>query len=102
MPHLPCRASIADPDPARPGGPGTEEDAESASRRFAAEQPNQCWQSDFTHLHLADGLDVEVITWLDDYSRKAPHLTGHGGSLGRSYSPPSAPRSTNTAVPHQP
>ena len=28
--------------------------------RFAAEQPNQTWQSDFTHWPLADGTDTEV------------------------------------------
>lgn len=37
--------------------------------RFAAEQPNQCWQSDFTHWSLADGSDVEILNWLDDHSR---------------------------------
>jgi Homeodomain-like domain len=34
--------------------------------RFEANQPNQCWQSDFTHYRLADGRHVEIITWLDD------------------------------------
>jgi transposase InsO family protein len=37
--------------------------------RFAAEMPNECWQSDFTHYPLADGTGTEVITWLDDHSR---------------------------------
>jgi transposase InsO family protein len=37
--------------------------------RFAAEQPNECWQSDFTHWRLADGSDVEILNWLDDHSR---------------------------------
>jgi transposase InsO family protein len=37
--------------------------------RFAAEQPNQCWQSDFTHWSLVDGSDVEILNWLDDHSR---------------------------------
>ena len=37
--------------------------------RFAAEQPNECWQSDFTHWALADGTDTEVLNWLDDHSR---------------------------------
>ena len=40
-------------------------------------QPNECWQSDFTHVTLADGTDVEVITWLDDHSRMALHITAH-------------------------
>ncbi|MGH3552117.1 MAG: helix-turn-helix domain-containing protein, partial [Mycobacterium sp.] len=37
--------------------------------RFDAAQPNQCWQSDFTHWTLADGTDVEILNWLDDHSR---------------------------------
>ena len=37
--------------------------------RFEAAQPNECWQSDFTHWRLADGSDVEIINWLDDHSR---------------------------------
>ncbi|OBK72203.1 DDE-type integrase/transposase/recombinase [Mycobacterium sp. 1274761.0] len=32
-------------------------------------QPNECWQSDFTHWALADGTDVETLSWLDDHSR---------------------------------
>jgi transposase InsO family protein len=38
-------------------------------RRFEADQPNECWQSDFTHWQLADGTGVEIINWLDDHSR---------------------------------
>jgi transposase InsO family protein len=45
--------------------------------RFAAEQPNETWQSDFTHYRLATGADVEVITWLDDHSRYALHTSAH-------------------------
>ncbi|OBG27505.1 IS481 family transposase [Mycobacterium sp. 852002-51057_SCH5723018] len=41
----------------------------SSYHRFQAEQPNQCWQSDFTHWTLADGTDVEILNWLDDHSR---------------------------------
>jgi transposase InsO family protein len=41
----------------------------SSYRRFAASQPNECWQSDFTHWPLADGTDAEVLSWLDDHSR---------------------------------
>ncbi len=37
--------------------------------RFEATAPNECWQSDFTHCRLADGSEVEVISWLDDHSR---------------------------------
>ena len=45
--------------------------------RFQAEQPNECWQSDFTHWALADGTDVEIITWLDDHARFALSCTPH-------------------------
>ena len=45
--------------------------------RFQAEQPNECWQADFTHLRLADGTDVEVLCWLDDHSRYALSVTAH-------------------------
>ena len=41
----------------------------SSYRRFAASQPNECWQSDFTHWALADGTDTEILSWLDDCSR---------------------------------
>ena len=49
----------------------------SSYLRFAAELPNECWQSDFTHYRLANGHDVEVITWLDDHSRYALSVTAH-------------------------
>jgi transposase InsO family protein len=45
--------------------------------RFAAEQPNETWQADFTHHRLADGIDVEILTWLDDHSRYALSVTAH-------------------------
>jgi len=45
--------------------------------RFEADQPNECWQADFTHTRLADGSDVEVLTWLDDHSRYALSVTAH-------------------------
>ena len=37
--------------------------------RFEAAAPNEVWQSDFTHWRLADGSEVEIISWLDDHSR---------------------------------
>ena len=43
--------------------------------RFAAEQPNECWQSDFTHYPLAGGADAEILSWLDDHSRYALSVT---------------------------
>ena len=45
--------------------------------RFAAAQPNQCWQSDFTHWTLADGSDVEILNWLDDHSRYLLYCTAY-------------------------
>ena len=41
--------------------------------RFEAVQPNETWQSDFTHWRLKDGSDVEIINWLDDHSRLLLH-----------------------------
>lgn len=37
--------------------------------RFQAHQPNETWQSDFTHWTLADGTDTEILNFLDDHSR---------------------------------
>jgi len=37
--------------------------------RFCAEMPNERWQADTTHWHLADGTDVEILNVLDDHSR---------------------------------
>jgi len=45
--------------------------------RFQAAMPNECWQSDFTHYRLSDGTDIEIITWLDDHSRYALHVSAH-------------------------
>jgi transposase InsO family protein len=50
--------------PARPSGP------RSSYLRFAAEMPNECWQSDFTY-PLAVVQDAEILTWLGDHSRYA-------------------------------
>jgi transposase InsO family protein/transposase-like protein len=38
-------------------------------RRFERARPNQMWQTDITPLHLADGLVVQFIGFLDDHSR---------------------------------
>lgn len=50
--------------------------------RFEADLPNECWQSDFTHWPLADGTDVEILTWLDDHSRYALSCTAHAPVTG--------------------
>jgi len=44
--------------------------------------PNETWQSDFTHYRLTrpdgrPGADVEIITWLDDCTRYALHISAH-------------------------
>ena len=68
------RHGAATPDPSkRP---------RSSYIRFEAEQPNETWQSDFTHYRLTHpdgrpGADCEIITWLDDHSRYALHLSAH-------------------------
>jgi len=45
--------------------------------RFAAEQPNERWQADFTHWWLADETHVEILNWLDDHARYALSVTAH-------------------------
>ena len=50
--------------------------------RFQADLPNECWQSDFTHYRLTEpngqpGPDVEIISWLDDCTRYALHISAH-------------------------
>jgi transposase InsO family protein len=49
--------------------------------RFQASMPNETWQSDFTHYPLADTTTfpkgVEIITWLDDCTRYALHVSAH-------------------------
>jgi transposase InsO family protein len=39
--------------------------------RFEATLPNERWQSDVTHWQLAGGTEVEIVNFLDDYSRLA-------------------------------
>lgn len=51
--------------------------------RFAADRPNELWQSDVTHWRLPDGVEVEIIGWLDDHSRYLLHLTAHRRASGR-------------------
>ncbi|OBA91324.1 transposase [Mycobacteriaceae bacterium 1482268.1] len=66
----------------------------SSYRRFEAAQPNECWQSDFTHWQLADGTDTEILSWLDDHSRYLLTCTAYrrvaGGDVVASF--------TNTAA----
>jgi transposase InsO family protein len=63
--------------------PAPKKRPKASYRRFEAALANECWQSDFTHVPLADGTDVEVIAWLDDCSRYALRLTAHARVTGR-------------------
>jgi transposase InsO family protein len=66
--HL-TKAGLVTPEPSkRP---------KSSYIRFEAAMPNQTWQSDFTHYRLAEGADTEIISWLDDCTRYALHVSAH-------------------------
>ena len=45
--------------------------------RFAAEQPNERWQADFTHWRLADDTHIEILDFLDDHARYALAVSAH-------------------------
>ena len=49
--------------------PAPKKRPKSSYIRFEASLPNECWQSDMTHWHLADGTGVEIVTFIDDHSR---------------------------------
>jgi transposase InsO family protein len=77
--------------------------------RFAAEQPNERWQSDITHWALADGLDVEILHWLDDHSRlclastarsvfKGPDVEASYRRIATEYGDPASVLTDNGAV----
>jgi transposase InsO family protein len=76
--------------------------------RFEAAAPNGCWQSDFTHWPLTDGTDIEIISWLDDHSRKLLHISAHERITGPividtfttmdAYGPPAATLTDNGMV----
>jgi transposase InsO family protein len=62
--------------------PAPKKRPKSSYIRFQAEQPNECWQSDFTHYRLTNpdgrpGPDSEILSWLDDCSRFALSVTAH-------------------------
>ena len=62
------RAGLITPEPKKK--------PKSAYICFAAEQPNEMWQVDFTHYRLTrpdgtSGADVEILCFLDDHSRYA-------------------------------
>lgn len=77
--------------------------------RFEAAQPNECWQSDFTHWQVAGGGTVEIIAWLDDHSRylldcRAFVRVGGGDVLAtftaciESFGPPASTLTDNAGV----
>lgn len=81
----------------------------SSYLRFAADQPNETWQSDFTHWALADGTDIEILNWLDDHSRLLLSCTAHRPVTGTSvidtftdlineYGPPASTLTDNGSV----
>jgi transposase InsO family protein len=63
------RAGLVEPTP--------QKRPKSSYIRFAAQQPNERWQADFTHWRLAHGTHVEILCWLDDCSRLAISVTAH-------------------------
>src|SRR6476660_5705903 len=65
------------PPPRRLVEPTPAKRPKSSYIRFAAAQPNERWQADFTHWRLAGGTDVEILCWLDDCSRLAISVTAH-------------------------
>jgi transposase InsO family protein len=81
----------------------------SSLRRFEADQPNECWQSDFTHWHLADDTNIEILHWLDDHSRMLLSITAFERVTGddvvttftnniNEYGPPAATLTDNGTV----
>lgn len=68
------RRGFVTPQPRkRPKGAGT---------RFCAEMPNERWQADTTHWHLADGTDVEILNIIDDHSRLNLHAKARPTTTG--------------------
>jgi transposase InsO family protein len=81
----------------------------SSYQRFAAEQPNERWQTDITHWTLADGTEVEILHWLDDHSRlllastarrvfKAPDIDASYREVAAQHGNPASVLSDNGAV----
>lgn len=59
----------------------------SSYTRFQADQPNECWQADFTHYRLAappgrPAISAEILCWLDDHARYALSVTAHARVTG--------------------
>ena len=68
------RAGLITPEPKKK--------PKTAYLSFAAEQPNEMWQVDFTHYRLTQpdgtpGADAEILCFLNDHSRYALCVTCH-------------------------
>src|SRR5579875_3876912 len=81
----------------------------SSYTRLQMAQPNEMWQSDFLHWRLADGTDVEILSWLDDHSRYLLSATAHQPGSGddvlrvflgliEQYGPPASTLTDNGSV----
>ena len=81
----------------------------SSWKRFCAELPNQCWQADVTHWHLAHGGGVEILNILDDHSRLAitslarrtiggPDVTATFTTAFTTWGPPASVLTDNGAI----
>src|SRR5438309_6043853 len=81
----------------------------SSFTRFAAQLPNELWQTDATHWTLGDGTTVEILNLIDDHSRfalaavafptvKAADVVEVFFTAARAYGLPAALLSDNGAV----
>ena len=81
----------------------------SSWKRFEAELPNQRWQADATHWHLAHGGGAEILNIIDDHSRLAiaslarrtitgPDVTTTFTTALSSWGPPASVLTDNGAI----
>ncbi len=80
--HLVPGHDPPDPDPPRRDYPRAEEAPEVVLHPLPGSRcRTRCWQSDFTHYPLTDTdtfpRGIEIITWLDDCTRYALHVSAH-------------------------
>src|ERR1700722_276073 len=64
-----CIDDLADLAARRLGPRPTTEAAAQQLIRFEADLPNETWQTDITHWHLAGGKHTEIMNMIDDHSR---------------------------------
>jgi transposase len=91
------RAGLITPEPKKK--------PKSAYLSFAAEQPNQMWQVDFTDYRLTrpdgtPGTDVEILCFLDDHSATPSPSPATNQSPDQSWWPRFGKRSMTRAFPH--